>query len=113
MPNNNHSLRKDKMIKHIVLFKLADVAEGRTKLENASILKEQLENLQNLIPAIRKIKVSINHAAADQDNYDIILDSEFDSFEDLNEYANHPEHLRVGDYVKKVRTSRSAIDYEL
>lgn len=100
------------MIKHIVLFKLADEAEGKTKAENAVIIKEQLEALKGLIPEIQYISVEINHKNADKDNYDIILDSEFKNLEDLNTYAIHPEHLRVGDYVKKVRISRAAIDYE-
>ncbi len=101
------------MIKHIVLFKLADNAEGKNKQENATIIKKQLEDLKNVIPEIKNIKVDINHENADQDNYDIILDTEFDSFDDLAIYANHPDHLKVGEYVKKVRISRAAIDYEL
>lgn len=100
------------MIKHIVLFKLADQAEGKTKGENALIIKEQLEALKDLIPQIHKIQVDINHHDAAKDNYDIILDSEFKNLDDLNIYSTHPEHLKVGDYVKKVRVSRSAIDYE-
>lgn len=100
------------MIKHIVLFKLADEAEGKTRDENALIIKRQLEALKDLIPEIHKIKVDINHQDAAKDNYDIILDSEFKSLDNLNIYATHPEHLKVGDYVKKVRISRSAIDYE-
>lgn len=31
------------MVRHIVLFKLADEAEGRSKAENALIIKERLE----------------------------------------------------------------------
>ena len=33
------------MIKHIVMWKLEDVTEGRTKLENAKIIKEKLEGV--------------------------------------------------------------------
>lgn len=100
------------MIKHIVLFKLLDEAEGKSKLENAMLLKEQLEALKDVIPEISKIKVYINHVDAAQDNYDIVLDSEFASFEDLGIYSRHPEHVKIGKYLQKVRMSRSAIDYE-
>ena len=31
------------MIKHIVMWKLQEFAEGRNKLENAKIIKEKLE----------------------------------------------------------------------
>ena len=101
------------MIKHLVFFKLAEEAEGNAKAENILIIKEKLEALKQVIPVIRKIEVRSNHPGASVDNYDIVLDSEFDSLEDLNIYANHPEHLKVGEFIAKVRTERAAIDYEL
>lgn len=100
------------MVRHIVLFKLADEAEGRSKAENALIIKERLEELKNTIPVIRKIEVKINLSEASADNHDVILESEFDTLEDVRTYAVHPEHIKVGVFIAKVRTSRAAIDYE-
>lgn len=100
------------MVRHIVLFKLADEAEGRSKAENALIIKERLEELKNTIPVIRKIEVRINLSEASADNHDVILESEFDTLEDVRTYAVHPEHIKVGEFIAKVRTSRAAIDYE-
>ncbi|CEA15528.1 MAG TPA: Dabb family protein [Fermentimonas caenicola] len=100
------------MVRHIVLFKLADEAEGRSKAENALIIKERLEELKNTIPVIRKIEVKINLSEASADNHDVILESEFDTLEDVRTYAVHPEHIKVGEFIAKVRTSRAAIDYE-
>ena len=45
-------------------------------------------------------------------SYDVVLVSEFKSLEDLNIYANHPEHLKAGEFVGKVREDRIAVDYE-
>lgn len=100
------------MVRHIVLFKLADEAEGRSKAENALIIKERLEELKNTIPVIRKIEVKINLSEASADNHDVILESEFDTLEDVRTYAVHTEHIKVGEFIAKVRTSRAAIDYE-
>lgn len=100
------------MVRHIVLFKLADEAEGRSKAENALIIKERLEELKNTIPVIRKIEVKINLSEASADNHDVILESEFDTLEDVRTYTVHPEHIKVGEFIAKVRTSRAAIDYE-
>ena len=100
------------MVRHIVLFKLDDEAEGRSKAENALIIKERLEELKNTIPVIRKIEVKINLSEASADNHDVILESEFDTLEDVRTYAVHPEHIKVGEFIAKVRTSRAAIDYE-
>lgn len=99
------------MIKHVVLFKLAPFAEGNTKLENALYLKENLENLQNLIPELLKIEVVLNMPDVSADNYDLMLITEFENLKDLDLYANHPEHLKVTSFMSKVRTDRAAIDY--
>lgn len=101
------------MIKHIVFFGLAENAEGKTKAENAAIIKTELENLIHLIPEISSIEVGINHPDAPQSNYDIALFSEFESIDKLNTYQEHPEHKRVGAYIAKVKTTRAAVDYEV
>lgn len=101
------------MIRHLVFFKLSEEVEGNSKVENIQIIKERLEALKEVIPVIRKIEVFSNHPQASAENYDIVLDSEFDSLEDLKSYAEHPEHLKVGEFIAKVRIGRAAIDYEI
>jgi len=101
------------MIKHIVFFGLADNAEGKTKAENALKIKTELESLQHLIPQIKKIEVGINYPNAPKTNYDIALYSEFETFEDVDIYQEHPEHKKVAAYIGKVRVSRAAVDYEV
>lgn len=54
------------MIKHIVLFQLAEFAEGKTKKENAQFIKTELEKLINVIPQLKKIEVGLNHPEAPQ-----------------------------------------------
>ena len=100
------------MIKHVVLFKLAPFAEGNSKHENALYLKDKLEELKGLIPELLKIEVVLNDAEASADNYDLMLITEFASFEDLSVYANHPEHVKIGSFISKVKTNRAAIDYQ-
>lgn len=100
------------MIKHIVFFGLADNAEGKTKAENANYIKQELENLKNMIPEIKMIEVGINHKDALATNWDIALNSEFESLETLETYQLHPEHKRVAAYIGKVRTTRACVDYE-
>ncbi len=101
------------MIKHIVFFGLADNAEGKSKAENAEIIKSELENLKNLIPEILKIEVGINVPDSPKTNFDIALYSEFESLKTLDIYQEHPEHKRVASYIGKVKTTRAAVDYEV
>ena len=100
------------MIKHIVCFQLANEAEGKTKAENAQIIKNSLENLIHLIPQAKKIEVGINHPETPSSNFDLVLYCEFESVEDLNIYQEHPEHKKVGAYIAKVKTGRVCVDYE-
>ena len=100
------------MVKHIVMFKFLPEAEGRTKYENAKIAKEMLDNLQGKVPTLLASEVKLNSDSADKTNYDLVLISEFESFEALNEYIVHPLHKAVGEFMKGVRESRSCVDYE-
>ena len=45
------------MIRHVVLWKLKEQAEGRSKMENAKMIKVQLEALPGLVPEIRRLEV--------------------------------------------------------
>lgn len=101
------------MIKHIVFFGLADNAEGKSKAENAAIIKYELENLKNLIPEILNIEVGINVPDSPKTNFDIALYSEFASLQTLDIYQEHTEHKRVAAYIGKVKISRAAVDYEV
>ena len=99
------------MIKHIVLWKLKDSAEGATRAENAKKIKVSLEALKAKIPQIRYIEVGINVIPSDA-AYDVALYSEFASEQDLDTYQKHPEHVKAADFVGKVRQSRVVVDYK-
>lgn len=99
------------MIKHIVLWKLKESVDGKSKPENAKELKTALENLKGKIPEIRALEVGINFNPADTAS-DISLYTEFKSQEDLDKYQKHPEHLKVVEIVKKLTAERRVSDYE-
>jgi len=99
------------MIKHIVMWKLKENDKDNEKLENAKIIKTNLEALKEIIPEIKYIEVGIDSKKF-ENNYDVVLVSEFNSFEELDVYQKHPEHLKVGEFVKSVAEIRTAVDYE-
>ena len=100
------------MLKHIVMWKLKEWAEGVSKEENALKIKTRLESLKNEIKEITAIEVGINSNDT-ADSNDIVLYSEFKSKEDLVRYLDHPEHKKMGDFIGKVRVERSVVDYEV
>ncbi len=100
------------MVKHIVCFKLKDEAEGAPKLENARRIKRDLEALAARVPGVVRLEVGINFVK-DPMAYDIALYSEFESGDALRQYATHPEHLKIVEFIGKVRESRVVVDYEV
>ena len=99
------------MIKHIVLWKLKDSAEGATREENTKKMKAGLEALKAKIPQIGHLEVGINVISSDA-AYDVALYSEFVSEKDLDSYQKHPEHLKIADFIGKIRESRVVVDYK-
>ncbi len=98
------------MLKHVVMWRLKDIAEGKNKQENSEIMKEKLLALENKIQEIKYIEVGLNINPTDA-AYDIVLITHFNNEEDLKIYANHSEHVMVGEFISKVRSERVVVDY--
>lgn len=101
------------MIRHIVMFQFKSEAEGRSREENVAQTKAMLEALPAKIDWIRSSTVQVNAPGADATNYDLLLISDFDSFEDLARYQVHPDHVAVGTFMRPLRLSRACVDFEL
>jgi hypothetical protein len=100
------------MIKHVVCWKVRKFADAKQKAENLKTMEKMLLSLKNL-PMVRYIEVGINSPKGDITNFDIVLITQFNSFGDLQEYQNHPEHKKVSEFVSKIRVSRVCVDYEI
>jgi hypothetical protein len=99
------------MIKHIVLFKLKTFeteAEKQTKEEE---IRDALLALKDKIEVLRSIEAGIN--ANPNEEYNIALTTTFDSFNDLETYAAHPDHQAVIPLIREVLESRACSDYEV
>jgi hypothetical protein len=100
------------MVKHIVMWKLNESAEGFTKAENANRMKKWLEELKLFIPEIKNLEVGININPSPV-AYEIVLYSEFESKETLQIYQHHPEHTKFKNRINNLRTERTVVDYEI
>jgi hypothetical protein len=100
------------MIKHIVLWKLKDFAEGSTKQQNALKIKIMLEDMRGKIPGMLKLEVGLNFETSETAS-DILLYTEFESRDALNVYQDHQVHLKVKNFIPLVRTERRVVDYEV
>lgn len=93
------------MIKHIVMWKFKENEE-----ENMRKFLNGLNSLKNIIPEIKYMETGIN--INPKNEFDAILISEFETMEDLENYKNNPEHIKVSELCKSIRLDRQAIDYE-
>jgi len=99
------------MVRHIVLWNYADGISSEENVQNAQKMKSLLGELPSLIDGIVELKVQIN--AMPSSNRDIMLDSLFESEEALAAYIIHPEHKRVGEFVRSVTKDRACVDYKI
>jgi quinol monooxygenase YgiN len=99
------------MIKHIVLWKLKDEANGMSKQENATAIKEKLEGLRGRIEGLLTIEVGFDFLNSPE-SADVVLYSEFESKEALDFYQQHPLHKAVMPFIGEARNERRVVDYE-
>ena len=113
--------------KHIVMWKFKEQHNGKSALENARWMKEQLEGLVGVVPELLSAEVGISPAleqsAAAPSNaaaapalaasgeYDACLLSTFASPEALAAYKVHPKHKAISAYCKEARLKRLAFDW--
>ena len=101
------------MIRHIVLFKLDKSYSDEEKLKFIKEIHVQLMALNTTIDELKTINVYANSKKASQENYDIMLDTTFDNFKDMEKYQKHPEHQKVVSFMKTLKLQRAGIDFEI
>ena len=99
------------MIRHIVMW---DVSGDTTKEKqrNMDRIQSGFHGLRGCIPGLLHLEVGVDLSKIDY-ACDVVLYSEFESWEALAAYALHPEHLRVRDELAGVRIARHQVDYEV
>lgn len=97
------------MIRHIVTFKLSGTPEERKQV--ATRFAEAIDRLPASIPCLKRIETGIN--ANPTEDWDVVLTADVDTWEDLNAYANHPDHLAAAALLKGHKENRACVDYEI
>lgn len=93
------------------MWKIKDSHEGMSKNEIMDRIKQDLEGLKSSIPEIRAMEVGRNSTQLPT-SFDVALYSEFESNEDLETYRQHPEHVKVAQFVRQVTKDAVVVDYE-
>lgn len=94
------------------MWKFKDFAEGKSKEENISLVRDSLYALVGKIDEIKKMEIGADISHTDM-SMDMVLLTEFESIADMKAYAVNPEHVKVSTYVRKVIESRVVLDYDM
>lgn len=98
------------MVKHIVLFQFKAELSEATKKEARERFKNKIMALPAQLSIIREIEVGFNLNPNEQ--WDICLNSSFDSLEDVAFYSNYPDHQAAAKELKAYLSGRSCVDYQ-
>lgn len=100
------------MIRHIVMLKMKEEAEGRSKQGNLYKLRDDLLALVPVIEAVRHMEVGLDVVGSPA-SYDLALTVDVADLDALGHYRDHPAHQAVFAYIQLVSEGRVSVDYEV
>lgn len=100
------------MIRHIVFFRYTDVASEEDRKQKTDYLKGIFSILPDKIPQIQGYRVGENLSRR-ENAWDLVIDSDFISLRDLEDYRNHPAHVEAVQQSSAVKKVSAVVDYEL
>ncbi|MDM0072509.1 Dabb family protein [Variovorax sp. J31P207] len=99
------------MVKHIVMWSVVGTIAVE-KQRNIQLVRDCFLGLKNSIPGLISLEIGVDLSKVDY-ACDVVLNSEFESWEALEGYSTHPAHLRVRDELSGIRIARHQVDYEV
>lgn len=99
------------MIKHIIMFKFTDILNDNDRLRKAEKMESTFSPMKSLIDVVKSYDININMKKTDF-SYDLIITSEYESWEDLDTYIKHAEHQKAIAICKDIKKEKAVIDYE-
>lgn len=101
------------MIKHIVMWKIDNGYSIDEKEGLIETFSKKLMGLEGAIPELKSISVHRNSTEAAESNFDLLLETTFESIDDLNTYQVHPIHQEVVKFGKSFKKERACVDFNL
>lgn len=100
------------MIRHVVMWKLKDHAEGADRAANLVKMQTLLASCVGLVPGMLQFATAVATPGLEA-TYDIILDSTFASRAALDAYQTHSHHVAMKPFIGAIRAERQCMDYEV
>ena len=101
------------MIRHIVMWKVKESLNGKTRQELMLEMKDRLEVLPRVVPGVLQLEVGCHLGSPSDAAADLVLVTAFKDRAGLALYDTHPEHEKVKPFVRDRTTERRMVDYEV
>ncbi|MBL0945951.1 MAG: Dabb family protein [Hydrogenophaga sp.] len=98
------------MLRHIVMWKFKDEAEGADRETNLRKAEALLMGCAKLHPGTVQFQVGLARPGLEC-TYDLVLDSTFTDAAALAAYQNHPTHVAIKPFMKAVVAERQCMDF--
>ena len=92
------------------MFKLKECANETERLLMAQSVKTELEKLKDKIAVIKFLEAGINVVDLPF-AYDLVLNTDFETMEDLEAYRAHPAHKEFIEFNKNFSVSKVSVDF--
>ena len=97
------------MIRHTIMWRFTDNFEGMNKEQIMDKVTDLFRELKKKIPEIKFMSVERDVLRSER-SFDMIYITEFESLEALEVYRVYPEHVKVAEFIHKVRTMQAVTD---
>jgi hypothetical protein len=93
------------------MFKFIDVKNDLDKEDKIKRMQSAFGNLKSKIDIIKSYIIGVNSKQTDFSN-DLVITSEYDTWDDLDYYLKHPEHQNAINLCKDIKKEKAVVDYE-
>ncbi|MDM0066979.1 MULTISPECIES: Dabb family protein [unclassified Variovorax] len=98
-------------MKHVVMWRVAG-ASASERMANCLAIRDAFESLRGRVPGLLELEIGIDASRIDY-ACDVVLLTRFQDAQSLEDYATHPEHVRVKRELGELRIARHQVDYPL
>ena len=98
------------VLKHIVMWKFKDDAEGNTKARNMDLVSRRLRSLIGVVPSLIDLTIGqdVLHSSA---SFDMGLICTFQDIDGMLAYRDHPAHREISEFIARVTYDRVTADF--
>jgi hypothetical protein len=100
-----------RLVRHIVMWRLCD-AESWQRLQADGSAARLFNAMRADVPGLLRLDVGMN-AAPSPDAADLVLYTEFSSWDALRAYEVHPLHDDFKAMLRPLRSERRVVDFEI